>query len=105
MITFLLLSVYIPTVSERSLLEGQSTSSAVSDLPAEGFKKSGSEKASSRSSQKSVDTDSTLGGVSVHSIHRYGLVNTLAHTDICIWTVSCMYLHAIFNVDIVEVLK
>ncbi|XP_042585443.1 centrosome-associated protein 350 isoform X12 [Cyprinus carpio] len=56
--------------SERSLLEGQrNTSSAVSDLPAEGFKKSGSEKTSSRSSHRSVDTDSTLGGVSVHSIH------------------------------------
>ncbi|KAL0186988.1 hypothetical protein M9458_018658, partial [Cirrhinus mrigala] len=54
----------------RSLLEGQrNTSSAVSDLPAEGFKKSGSEKASSRSSHRSVDTDSTLGGASVHSIH------------------------------------
>lgn len=85
MIIFLILSVYIPTASERSLLEGQrNTSSAVSDLPAEGFKKSGSEKASSRSSQRSMDTDSTLGGVSVHSIHRYGLVNALAHTDICI---------------------
>ncbi|XP_016427520.1 centrosome-associated protein 350-like [Sinocyclocheilus rhinocerous] len=58
--------------SERSLLEGQrNTSSAVSDLPAEGFKKSGSEKASSRSSHRSVDTDSTLGGVSVHSIHSH----------------------------------
>uniref|UniRef100_A0A8C1V2C7 Centrosomal protein 350 n=1 Tax=Cyprinus carpio TaxID=7962 RepID=A0A8C1V2C7_CYPCA len=58
--------------SERSLLEGQrNTSSAVSDLPAEGFKKSGSEKTSSRSSHRSVDTDSTLGGVSVHSIHSH----------------------------------
>ncbi|KAL1270176.1 hypothetical protein QQF64_032465, partial [Cirrhinus molitorella] len=58
--------------SERSLLEGQrNTSSAVSDLPAEGFKKSGSEKASSRSSHRSVDTDSTLGGASVHSIHSH----------------------------------
>ncbi|XP_067270257.1 centrosome-associated protein 350 isoform X4 [Pseudorasbora parva] len=58
--------------SERSLLEGQrNTSSAVSDLPAEGFKKSGSEKASSRSSHRSVDTDSTLGGVSVHSNHSH----------------------------------
>uniref|UniRef100_A0A671KJE4 Centrosome-associated protein 350-like n=1 Tax=Sinocyclocheilus anshuiensis TaxID=1608454 RepID=A0A671KJE4_9TELE len=58
--------------SERSLLEGQrNTSSAISDLPAEGFKKSGSEKASSRSSHRSVDTDSTLGGVSVHSIHSH----------------------------------
>ncbi|XP_026125174.1 centrosome-associated protein 350-like isoform X6 [Carassius auratus] len=58
--------------SERSLLEGQrNTSSAVSDLPAEGFRKSGSEKASSRSSHRSVDTDSTLGGVSVHSIHSH----------------------------------
>ncbi|XP_016356089.1 centrosome-associated protein 350 isoform X2 [Sinocyclocheilus anshuiensis] len=58
--------------SERSLLEGQrNTSSAVSDLPAESFKKSGSEKASSHSSHRSLDTDSTLGGASVHSIHSY----------------------------------
>ncbi|XP_043102271.1 centrosome-associated protein 350 isoform X3 [Puntigrus tetrazona] len=58
--------------SERSLLEGQrNTSSAVSDLPSECVKKSGSEKASSRSSHRSVDTDSTLGGVSVHSIHSH----------------------------------
>uniref|UniRef100_A0A8C1N361 Centrosomal protein 350 n=1 Tax=Cyprinus carpio TaxID=7962 RepID=A0A8C1N361_CYPCA len=58
--------------SERSLLEGhRNTSSAVSDLPAESFKKSGSEKASSRSSHRSVDTDSTLGGASVHSIHSH----------------------------------
>ncbi|XP_058639907.1 centrosome-associated protein 350 isoform X11 [Onychostoma macrolepis] len=58
--------------SERSFLEGQrNTSSAVSDLPAEGFKRSGSEKASSRSSHRSVETDSTLGGVSVHSIHSH----------------------------------
>ncbi|XP_016086333.1 centrosome-associated protein 350-like [Sinocyclocheilus grahami] len=58
--------------SERSLLEGQrNTSSAVSDLPAESFKKSGSDKASSRSSHRSLDTDSTLGGASVHSIHSY----------------------------------
>ncbi|XP_073766232.1 centrosome-associated protein 350 isoform X11 [Danio rerio] len=56
--------------SERSLQEGQrNTFSAISDLPAEGFKKSGSEKASSRSSHRSVDTDSTLGGISIHSIH------------------------------------
>ncbi|XP_077078804.1 centrosome-associated protein 350 isoform X3 [Siphateles boraxobius] len=58
--------------SERSPLEGQrNTSSAVSELPAEGFKKSGSEKASSRSSHRSVDTDSTLGGASVHSNHSH----------------------------------
>ncbi|XP_073675321.1 centrosome-associated protein 350 [Garra rufa] len=58
--------------SERSPLEGQrNTSSALSDLPLEGFRKSGSEKASSRSSHKSMDTDSTLGGASVHSIHSH----------------------------------
>ncbi|XP_026118818.1 centrosome-associated protein 350-like isoform X3 [Carassius auratus] len=58
--------------SQRSLLEGQrNTSSAVSDLPAESFKKGGSDKASSRSSHRSVDTDSTLGGASVHSIHSH----------------------------------
>ncbi|XP_067250665.1 centrosome-associated protein 350 isoform X4 [Chanodichthys erythropterus] len=58
--------------SERSPLEGQrNTSSAVSDLPSEGFKKSGSEKAFSHSSHRSVDTDGTLGGASVHSNHSH----------------------------------
>ncbi|XP_051965013.1 centrosome-associated protein 350 isoform X2 [Xyrauchen texanus] len=58
---------------EKSLLEGQrNTSSVDSDLPAEGFKKSFSEKASSRSSHRNVDTDGTLGGASAHSIHSLG---------------------------------
>ncbi|XP_048067432.1 centrosome-associated protein 350 isoform X2 [Megalobrama amblycephala] len=58
--------------SERSPLEGQrNTSSAVSDLPSEGHKKSGSEKAFSHSSHRSVDTDGTLGGASVHSNHSH----------------------------------
>ncbi|XP_051950707.1 centrosome-associated protein 350-like isoform X3 [Xyrauchen texanus] len=59
--------------SEKSLLEVQrKTSSAVYDLPAEGFKKSSSEKASSRSSHRSIGTDGTLGGASAHSIHSFG---------------------------------
>ncbi|XP_051508871.1 centrosome-associated protein 350 isoform X4 [Myxocyprinus asiaticus] len=59
--------------SEKSLLEVQrKTSSAGNDLPAEGFKKSSSEKASSRSSHMSIDTDGTLGGASAHSIHSFG---------------------------------
>ncbi|KAA0714210.1 Centrosome-associated protein 350 [Triplophysa tibetana] len=56
--------------SERSLLEEhRNTFSAVSDIPAEGFNRNGSKKSSSRSSNRSMDTDSTLGGASVHSIH------------------------------------
>lgn len=65
----LLIFVYIPTASERSLLEEQrNTFSAVSDIPAE---RNGSKKSSSHGSNRSMDTDSTLGGASVHSIHRY----------------------------------
>ncbi|XP_057212370.1 centrosome-associated protein 350 isoform X4 [Triplophysa rosa] len=56
--------------TERSLLEEhRNTFSALSDIPAEGFNRNGSKKSSSRSSNRSMDTDSTLGGASVHSIH------------------------------------
>lgn len=60
--------------SERSLLEEhRNTFSSVSDIPAEGFNRNGSKKSSSRSSNRSMDTDSTLGGASVHSIHSLSL--------------------------------
>ncbi|TRY83593.1 hypothetical protein DNTS_033709 [Danionella cerebrum] len=53
--------------SERSFKEGQqNASSAISELPAESFKKSGSGKTSSHSSHRSVDTDCTPGGTSIH---------------------------------------
>ncbi|XP_051525667.1 centrosome-associated protein 350-like isoform X3 [Myxocyprinus asiaticus] len=58
---------------EKSLLKGQrNASSADSDLPGEGFKKNISEKASSRSSHRSIDTDGTLGRASAHSIQSLG---------------------------------
>ncbi|XP_030639657.1 centrosome-associated protein 350 [Chanos chanos] len=60
-------------VVERPLVEGlRSVSSLASDLMSNGSRRGGSERGSARSSVRGTDTDSTLGGASVPSIHSLG---------------------------------